>query len=71
MRPYSGPVALFECGDRIAGSDADALAAWAAALTGPVDHRVVPGNHESMLRDPHAVEFARALAARLDEADGG
>ena len=70
MRPYSGPVALFECDDRITDSGSDPAGAWATALTGPVDHRVVPGNHESMLRDPHVVAFARELGARLDEADG-
>ena len=35
MRPYSGPVALFECDERVAGSDADSLADWAAVPDRP------------------------------------
>ncbi len=42
---------------------------WGDRTTGGVEVHDVPGDHSSILREPHVVEIARVLDARIDGAD--
>jgi amino acid adenylation domain-containing protein len=70
------PIALYRAGE--AHRDYDYSAAedpgrrfeesslgWSALVGGPVEVEVVPGNHITMLSEPHVGTLARRLAARL------
>jgi amino acid adenylation domain-containing protein len=66
-RPYTGPVTVLE-----AAEPPDAAAdgfAWDALAHGGIERDVVPGDHYSMLREPHVRHLARTLAARLEAAE--
>jgi thioesterase domain-containing protein len=68
--PYSGLVALF----RTAGTPPQARLSpeidedtwgWAVLATGSLDVQVVPGEHDTLLAEPHVRVLAAALEARL------
>jgi thioesterase domain-containing protein/glycosyltransferase involved in cell wall biosynthesis len=68
--PYGGPVALF----RTAGTPPQARLSleidedtwgWAVLATGPLAVQVVPGDHYTLLAEPHVQELAAALESRL------
>ena len=42
---------------------------WGDRTTGGVEVYDVPGDHSSILREPHVVEIARVLDARIDGAE--
>jgi thioesterase domain-containing protein len=41
------------------------------ALCGALDHRMVPGNHYTMLQPPHLPVLAKTLRVFLDQTFGG
>jgi thioesterase domain-containing protein len=60
--PYAGRVTLFKAQERIGKSlSPSADAGWGALAAGGVEVHELPGNHYSMIRQPHV----RVLAQRL------
>ena len=67
-RRYSGQIVLIESGD-MATDEARARRRWERLALGRVRVFRVPGNHRSMLRDPHVRSVAEQLKTCLHEAD--
>jgi thioesterase domain-containing protein/acyl carrier protein len=69
-QPYAGRVALFRANVRpllrLHGWDLG----WRRIAAKDLEIRAVPGNHETMLKPPHAGVLARALLDELDKAQG-
>jgi len=64
VAPYAGPATVVLAQDNPAGR-----AVWDRVLTGPVEHRSLPCDHNSLLRAPHVhavAELVRGAAARTD-----
>lgn len=61
-RPYSGPVVFLQAEESPAeGTDCYGWRAYASNLT----RHVVPGGHETMLREPHVATLAKVLTTAL------
>ena len=60
--PYRGKVWLFH------GSDWVGVGGWAPLAMGGVTACVVPGTHDSIIKEPCVLEFADKLNASLREA---
>ncbi|MEO5731116.1 MAG: alpha/beta fold hydrolase, partial [Byssovorax sp.] len=72
--PYAGRVTLLRVEDppHLADALGDPTRGWAALAAAPVDVHVVPGDHFSMVRDPHVRALAEALRRVLtDSAPSG
>src|SRR5205823_3737517 len=67
LRPYPGRVTLFRPSDAPPTPPEDR--GWGRVATG-VDDRFVPGQHHSMVKDPHAGVLAGALRNCLPRASG-
>jgi len=64
---YAGPVALFIAGDERADYGRDRTMGWGAALDGPLDIQLIPGDHVSCVTDDaHVRVVAQALRARIN-----
>ena len=63
-RPYDGPVTVFKA-DRSPGPDD---MGWSKLVTGPLDIRVLPGDHYSLIKDPEVVLLVKELSASIDRA---
>ncbi|MFT3659824.1 MAG: AMP-binding protein [Gordonia sp. (in: high G+C Gram-positive bacteria)] len=59
--PYAGPVTLVRASD-----NDDDPARWAPIATGDLTVAEVPGDHHSMMRDPHVAATAARLRTALD-----
>jgi thioesterase domain-containing protein len=71
-RFYPGPVLLFRAAEALPGTvpravRADPALGWQAFVRRPVAVRDVPGNHETILREPHVRVLAAGLRAALGE----
>lgn len=68
--PYDGKITLFKSADQVLGvSDlADPLLGWGEVVTGGIEVIDCPGNHLSMLADPHAKTLAEKLRESIDKA---
>ncbi|HEY0783721.1 MAG TPA: thioesterase domain-containing protein, partial [Thermoanaerobaculia bacterium] len=65
-RPTMGPIVLFKAGDALDRPLRDDLG-WGSLTPEPVEVHVVPGDHTTLLAEPHV----RTLAARLSEVLAG
>jgi thioesterase domain-containing protein len=65
---YAGGVALFTAADPTGAARPDTSSHWAARAVGGVAHHIVPGNHYTMLREPHIRRLAGEMAACLEGA---
>jgi amino acid adenylation domain-containing protein len=61
-QPYSGPVAFFQAQQFPIVARPDLAQGWQGTLLGPFEIFSVPGEHQSMLREPYVQDFTRALA---------
>ena len=61
--PYAGPVTVFRA-EASPGGDMG----WGKIVTGPVDVRVVPGDHYSMIKEPQVRKLVQELSASIDHA---
>jgi len=66
--PYPGRVVLFKASQREWYVDWDLLQAWQEFISGKLELRSVPGDHDSLVKNPHAIELARQLQEVLDQA---
>lgn len=71
-RPYSGRVALFQAGEELAGQDEgfDPTLGWARWTTQPIDIHIIPGDHYTILAEPHVQTLAGRLRQGLNKASG-
>ncbi len=63
-RPYDGRVRLFRAVD--GGASADTTARWLRLLSGDARAVELPGDHYSVMRQPHATDLGAALRTELD-----
>ncbi|HRQ83523.1 MAG TPA: amino acid adenylation domain-containing protein [Flavobacteriales bacterium] len=63
-KPYSGPVTVFKAASTHGPDDMG----WAKLVTGPLDVRVLPGDHYSLIKAPEVAELVRELSASIDRA---
>ena len=68
FRPYPGRVAVFRT-TKLPGEAPPDLG-WGGLVEGGLAVYEVPGDHESMLREPHVLHLGEQLKACLDEAYG-
>ncbi|MGD2115390.1 MAG: hypothetical protein PVG07_10075, partial [Acidobacteriota bacterium] len=71
---YPGPITLFRTGsdpDPVSGSgpEPDGTRGWSAHSPEPVAVETVPGDHITLLAEPHVRVLARRLHERLRRAD--
>jgi thioesterase domain-containing protein len=67
-RPYDGQrVALFRSEMRQTGRFRDPLLGWGELIRGKLDVHVVPGDHESMFKEPAIALLARTLTSYLSQ----
>ena len=62
---YDGMVVLFRCQNRIATDPPDSSSLWQRLVKGRVVIVDVPGDHNSMLREPAAPVLAEQILAYL------
>ena len=68
-RPYAGHVTLFRARTRPLFGTSDRDLNWSRLATGGVDVEIIPGNHDSMMKEPHVRVLAERMRASLDSAD--
>jgi thioesterase domain-containing protein/acyl carrier protein len=69
-QPYAGKITQFLCGDGPHRSFEDRRLAWSSLAAAGLEIHIVPGNHLTMVEEPHVRVLARELQACLDRADG-
>jgi len=70
-RSCKGSVVLFRCAERALGDHPDYLMGWRNLARGGVHVEETPGDHVSMLKEPHVRVLAQRLSACLQEASRG
>ncbi len=68
LHRYPGRIALFKAGEDLGETSSDATLGWNEWAVEGVDVHVVPGNHATMVYDPHVVVLAEQLRICLDQA---
>ncbi len=70
-RPYPGRITLFRAEDRLGGHARDPFLGWQQVARGGLDVHEVPGNHGTLIREPHVRVLAQRLRACLDVGGAG
>jgi thioesterase domain-containing protein/acyl carrier protein len=65
-QPYRGRVTLFRASEEAAADSEDLTLGWQELAVEGVDLHWVPGNHLTMVREPHVQVLAKQLRACLD-----
>lgn len=65
-KPYSGPVTILKA-ERTPGPDD---MGWSNLVTGPLEVRVVPGDHYSMIKEPDVNHLVKELSKSIERAVG-
>jgi thioesterase domain-containing protein/acyl carrier protein len=68
-QPYDGRIALLRARDEIETRHYEPALGWSELSTQPIDIRVVPGNHFTMLEPPHLQALAAELRMCIECAD--
>jgi len=66
---YPGKVTLFCCTEKSTRSYEDRRLAWSQVVAGGLEVHLIPGNHMSMLDQPHVQFMADKLRDCFDRAD--
>ena len=66
-RAYAGRIHLFWCSEFSARAYQDKRLAWSDIAADGLETHVIPGNHMSMVEDPHVTVLAAKLRACLDK----
>lgn len=66
-QPYRGRVTLFRASEEAAADSPDLTLGWQELATEGVDIHWVPGNHLTMVREPHVQVLAKQLRACLEQ----
>lgn len=64
-QPYQGQVTLFSITDHLSEVDEDLMKRWANTFIGQLNIVTVPGDHVSMLKQPHVAVLAEKIDALL------
>ncbi|MEX2212842.1 MAG: amino acid adenylation domain-containing protein [Phycisphaeraceae bacterium] len=67
-RTYSGSIVLFRAKVRPLFGRRDAKLGWDRVAAGGVKVKVIPGNHDTLLRNPNVLDLADAMRQSLDDA---
>jgi thioesterase domain-containing protein len=67
-RPYSGNMVQLMCSDASHRTYEDRRLAWSSLTTSGLQVRLIPGNHLTMVEEPHAQVLARELQDCLSRA---
>jgi thioesterase domain-containing protein len=70
-QPYSGPITLFRALEQPVGCVHEPANGWAPLARGGLEVHDVPGEHASLILDPHVRAWAPLLRARLEAATAG
>jgi thioesterase domain-containing protein/acyl carrier protein len=62
-RPYQGRVVLFKASQH----EWDPMHAWSTFISGEMEIRTMPGDHNSLINNPYAIELARQLREVIHE----
>ncbi|MEK7728729.1 MAG: hypothetical protein AAB354_09975, partial [candidate division KSB1 bacterium] len=65
-KPYAGRITLFRNGD--AGETPDYQRKWASLALGGLAVHTVPGDHQTILLEPHVRVLAQRLREEIEEA---
>ena len=63
-QPYRGPLTVFKA----SGTSGPEDMGWAKLVTGPIETRVLPGDHYSLIREPGVTRLVHELGASIDRA---
>jgi thioesterase domain-containing protein len=66
-RLYPGRIVLFQASEPLAGAAEDYTKGWAELAAQGVELRPVPGNHYTMIKEPHVRVLAESLSACFDQ----
>jgi surfactin family lipopeptide synthetase C len=66
-QPYRGRATLFRASEETAADSQDLTLGWEKLVNEGVDLHWVPGNHHTMVREPHVQVLAKQLRACLDQ----
>jgi thioesterase domain-containing protein len=69
-RPVSCPLVILRASEELSLTPRDPALGWGGLTTGRVEVLTVPGNHFSMLREPHVQIVAERLRGYLEAATG-
>ncbi|MBI3418287.1 MAG: amino acid adenylation domain-containing protein [Verrucomicrobia bacterium] len=69
-QPYSGHITVFVATDRFVGTTLDTRVGWQGLALGGVTMREVPGDHLSIVEEPHVQVLAAKLKQCLDYPPG-
>ncbi|MEI8238186.1 MAG: amino acid adenylation domain-containing protein [Actinomycetota bacterium] len=64
---YAGPVTVLHATMQAPGSVADPTLGWAEHVTGAIDLHEIPGDHETIFREPNVGVMAETLQRCIDE----
>jgi thioesterase domain-containing protein/acyl carrier protein len=68
LRLYPGRITVFNASERVAGTSPDPTLGWSEWASGGVEVHVVPGNHASLMYEPHVEVLAEKLTGCLNHA---
>ena len=66
-QPYPGHVTLFQASERASTTPQYLRRGWDDVVTGGVEHYTTPGNHYTMLQEPHVTILAQRLESCCPE----
>jgi amino acid adenylation domain-containing protein len=69
LHHYPGQITLFKAGQELTATSHDPTLGWSEWAGGGVDSYVVPGNHATMVYEPHVEVLAEKLRACLDRVE--
>jgi thioesterase domain-containing protein len=67
LNHYPGRITLFKAAQELAVTSSDPTLGWSGWAAGGIDVHVVPGNHATMVYQPHVDVLADKLRACLDQ----
>lgn len=68
LRRYPGRIVFFKASETLAGASFDPAMGWSEWASGGVEVHIVPGNHATLMYEPHVEVLAKELAACLSHA---
>ncbi len=69
LHRYPGQITLFKAGQELTATSHDPTLGWSEWAAGGVDSYVVPGNHATMVYEPHVEVLAEKLRACLNRVE--
>ena len=64
--PYSGPISILRASEQLPGVIPDRTLGWDHHVTGPIDDFVIPGDHETIFKEPNVGLLAKQIQLCID-----